>query len=906
MIPLKLHLKNFLSYGPTLQTIDFGPHKLICLTGKNGHGKSALLDAITWAIWGQARKISGTTKPDAQLLRIGQMHMMVIFDFLFHEHTYRIKREFSLSRSNAPFSVLEFGVMDPDNQKLKPLTDKTIRSTQAKIDSLLGIDFDTFVNSAFLRQGQANEFSKKSPKDRKEVLAAILQLQQYEAMRKKAQEKVKTAQQEFQTCAVLTEQMHQEIAQEHELTAQHQYSIAQLTQLQNQQEQIAQQTADCIQKQHKMMQELEHVKKTQNQYQMLIAEREQHAQLLRTQFEQWRLINRKHRNIPPIEQIQTQKEIIIKQLHELQKKQQTVTSLQAQFVQTQLKKQEIEKEFHQQFLNQVKQHELTLQHINAEYIQIQTQLKTIDQRIKQYHEELVSLKTQHEMLTRQMAAVPNNENILNEEQRFEKRKNYYYQWQTRLSMLHNEQMQLKHKQLLNIDSNNPSCPLCEQNLSATRKRFLQTKFKKLSMSLEHKIQRLTLVLNKLKSLLKDQHQNLIEFKKFQETYLVTQTKLSEAEKRINKLEELCALETQEKKQVMSQLESLETEKRKITAHIQQLEKNYEKELHRDNNYTHIESACKDLTGNIETMQNEIHNQQHLVKDLEKLQNLQQEHQNIVQEKTEQEYRKQEIHNLCVKIKDVKKQAQLLLPFIASEEKVKQEHANLEQEILSLRAHADQLEKERTTLLQQMGRLDQELKRIMQRKKELEKINKRSDQLQEIASDFALCAQALSKDGIQALLIEDALPEIEQEANQLLAKLTNNQSHIIIESLRDLKKGGTKETLDINISDPMGIRSYELFSGGEAFRIDFALRIAISKLLARRAGASLQILIIDEGFGSQDEEGLNLLMDGIYKIQDDFAKIIIVSHLPSMKEQFPVHFLITKEAQGSAVHVIQHS
>ena len=83
-----------------------------------------------------------------------------------------------------------------------------------------------------------------------------------------------------------------------------------------------------------------------------------------------------------------------------------------------------------------------------------------------------------------------------------------------------------------------------------------------------------------------------------------------------------------------------------------------------------------------------------------------------------------------------------------------------------------------------------------------------------------------------LLIEEALPEIEQEANNLLAKLTNNQTQIFIESLRDLKKGGNKETLDIKIADNMGIRPYEMFSGGEAFRIDFALRIAISKLVTR--------------------------------------------------------------------------
>src|SRR4029077_16031045 len=98
--------------------------------------------------------------------------------------------------------------------------------------------------------------------------------------------------------------------------------------------------------------------------------------------------------------------------------------------------------------------------------------------------------------------------------------------------------------------------------------------------------------------------------------------------------------------------------------------------------------------------------------------------------------------------------------------------------------------------------------------------------------------------------------------------------------------------------------YELFSGGEAFRIDFALRIAISKLLARRAGTALQTLIIDEGFGSQDEEGLSNIMDALYKIQDDFHKIIIVSHLPTMKDQFPVHFVIEKGAHGSRVRTVE--
>ena len=64
------------------------------------------------------------------------------------------------------------------------------------------------------------------------------------------------------------------------------------------------------------------------------------------------------------------------------------------------------------------------------------------------------------------------------------------------------------------------------------------------------------------------------------------------------------------------------------------------------------------------------------------------------------------------------------------------------------------------------------------------------------------------------------------------------------------------------------------------------------------------LIIDEGFGSQDEEGLAQIMDAIHKIQDDFLKVIIVSHLTSMKDQFPIHLVVQKGANGSRVNIIE--
>ena len=107
-----------------------------------------------------------------------------------------------------------------------------------------------------------------------------------------------------------------------------------------------------------------------------------------------------------------------------------------------------------------------------------------------------------------------------------------------------------------------------------------------------------------------------------------------------------------------------------------------------------------------------------------------------------------------------------------------------------------------------------------------------------------------------------------------------------------------ETLDINISDELGTRNYEMFSGGEAFRINFALRIALSRLLAKRAGAPLPTIIIDEGFGTQDAAGLERLKEAISSIQDDFEKILVITHIEDLQESFTVRIEVTKAATGS--------
>ena len=107
-----------------------------------------------------------------------------------------------------------------------------------------------------------------------------------------------------------------------------------------------------------------------------------------------------------------------------------------------------------------------------------------------------------------------------------------------------------------------------------------------------------------------------------------------------------------------------------------------------------------------------------------------------------------------------------------------------------------------------------------------------------------------------------------------------------------------ETLDIKIADGLGTRDYDAFSGGESFRLNFAIRIALAKLLAKRAGARLETLVIDEGFGTQDARGRERLIEAITSIQSEFKQILVVTHIQELKDMFPVQIEITKTSLGS--------
>jgi DNA repair protein SbcC/Rad50 len=176
MIPQQLQLTNFLSYRETA-VLDFTGIHLACISGLNGAGKSSLLDAMTWALFGKSRSKSDDDLVNRQAALNGdQAEIGLTFDL--ENNTYRVLRRKKAGRS----VVLELQMHTGDD-RWKSLTEGGVRETQAAIEKLLRMNYDTFINASFLLQGQADEFTTKTASKRKEILADLLGVSQWDQYR---------------------------------------------------------------------------------------------------------------------------------------------------------------------------------------------------------------------------------------------------------------------------------------------------------------------------------------------------------------------------------------------------------------------------------------------------------------------------------------------------------------------------------------------------------------------------------------------------------------------------------------------------------------------------------------------------------------------------------------------------
>lgn len=164
--------------------------------------------------------------------------------------------------------------------------------------------------------------------------------------------------------------------------------------------------------------------------------------------------------------------------------------------------------------------------------------------------------------------------------------------------------------------------------------------------------------------------------------------------------------------------------------------------------------------------------------------------------------------------------------------------------------------------------------------------------------------AFSSQGIRSYILENAIEELEKESNVILSKLSGGRLAIAFKTKKEIKKSKTdkheKMTFEVLINDGQKTFPFNSYSGGEKFRISFVLRVALSKLLLRRAKSKLEFLIVDEAFSPMDTAGIEKIIEVINELQSDFRTILVITHRADTKAYFDQTITVEKTESGSRI------
>src|SRR6266487_1046831 len=853
MIPIHLRISGFLSYKDPVE-LDFTTFDLACISGANGAGKSSLLDAITWSLFGEARGKSS----DVINLSLDVKAAEIALTFKHEENTYRIQRTLPRNKN----TILEFQVLNHD--KWKPLTEKTTRETQARIEQTLRLDFETFVNASFFLQGKADQFTQQNATKRKEVLSNILGLEMWEDYKNRTSEKRKSLEREVDEIDGRIREIDAELAEEDLRKArlvELESSLKQLTTARTAQESI-----------------LENIKRNA----ALIDEQRRMTVMLLDGLERARsaLAGLEDR----LAAKQTDRDSYADLVHRAKE-------IESAYKAWQKSRKELEEwdNVASQFREYEKDRAPLVEQIAVGRAKLEEKQRSLLIEEEAMHDQQSAIDDLHKDIERAENSLKDAEAKITERLYLESERNSARERQAELKA-ENEALKATMNELKErIDSleaaEGATCPLCGQELST-----------------EHR----ETTLSQLES----------EGKQKGDRFRANQSEWSELAKLITDYESQIA-----------KLNSAENERVRYASEASQLTERMETLRAFAKDWESVgKKRLKELEKILDMGKYAVDEQKQLAKldkQLEKLGYDVSAHESA--RETEFELRAVEEEHVNLKsAKEVSKQIESEIVNLKSEIKIREsEIETLEADYQSAQTNLeaaetgspnpDEAERELFRLREAENKTRSELGGAQQRVDVLDiqrarkvAFEKECDEIQKQIARYRTLERAFGKDGVPALLIEQALPQIEDKANELLDRLSDGHMSIRFATqteYKDKRRDDLRETLDIQISDTAGIRNYEMYSGGEAFRVNFAIRLALSKILAQRKGARLQTLVIDEGFGSQDTQGRQRLIEAINLVKNDFAKILVITHLDELKDAFPTRIEVEKTDRRSTLHVI---
>ena len=862
MIPLHLKLSGFLSYCAPAE-VDFSSFELACISGSNGAGKSSLLDAITWALFGQARK------RDEAVINLQSKVAEVAFTFAYENSIYRVLRSLPRGKGTTlEFQIAEGGNLKSSivNQQLtwRPLTERTLRDTQARIEHILRLDYDTFVNVSFFLQGRADQFAQQPPTRRKEILGNILGLEAWDVYRERAAGRRKAVERELDSVDGRLAEIDAELAEE-EPRKLH------LSELESQLKGLA----DSRKLQETALANVKQVRQALDRQRELV--RSLAESLARSQSA---LSGSRARLAVKETERSTHAELVGR-------------AAEVEATYANLQKARIDLEKWEQVAERFREHDQRrqplLREIEAEGARLQQEKTGLEIQCSAIRQQLSSSAVFETELAAARQALAQAETDLAGRAELEKQaqagREKLAELRAENGSLKTAMDELKGRIEKLGAAQGVLCPLCGQSLSPEHRQSTLEQLTSEGTQLGDRWRANKSAMEELAIELTNTELRITNYLSSDSERLNASREIAQLSERLASLQkqsgewEQAGAKRLDEVTVLLEKGKFALEARKKLAKVDKglAALGYEAGSHDGARRTELQARPA------EAEYRTLESARAALKPLED---------EIVHLQTDIENRQAEVDR---------------------QQSEYDEAVSALSEIEAQTPDLDAAERSLYDLQERENQLHQEVGAARQKVTVLADLRKRKKALEAERDDLGLqighyktLERAFGKDGVPALLIEQALPEIEMKANQILGRLSDDSMHLHFETqarYKDEKRKELRETLEIQVSDGAGLRDYEMYSGGEAFRVNFAIRLALSEVLAQRKGARLQMLVIDEGFGSQDALGRQRLIQAINAVKDDFAKILVITHLEELKDAFPTRIEVEKTEAGSTVMVI---
>lgn len=172
------------------------------------------------------------------------------------------------------------------------------------------------------------------------------------------------------------------------------------------------------------------------------------------------------------------------------------------------------------------------------------------------------------------------------------------------------------------------------------------------------------------------------------------------------------------------------------------------------------------------------------------------------------------------------------------------------------------------------------------------------QLQQLAE--TINGENVKKTSLERYVLQQFLTEILKVANERLARLTRGRYQFELADKVGSYRSSTGLEIDIYDDNAGQVRRAHTLSGGESFIAALALAISLADVIQQRAGGiEIEALFIDEGFGSLDEESLEMAMEALEMIENEGRMIGIISHVRELRARILQQVFVETNGSGQS-------